>query len=288
MRNEWEVRRELQLIIETEKKVEDRVKSALQPVHSLPDSITQSVEITKDYLNGAIRSLTKQLVNDFKNQRVLLLGLMDGAGFFADQLMRAIEEENEGKSIEEQFDIEYVTMRTSSYHGTESGQLKLDSFKEEVGERVVVVLDDILDTGKTLAGVIECLKNKGASKVYTMVLFDKVIEGRTAQADYHGVRVTGEHFYVGAGMDYLTPRFRRLPALYAVDRSTLATEEEEAILSKKGALNLELETIIKAGKGTARQASTAGYSVWNIFSCCFRNGATKDSDQEISAPTATH
>lgn len=258
MRDIWEVRGELQQVLLTERAAEDRVMAALQPVFSVPDLETgQSFEITAEYLQHQITLLATRLMRDMQAKRVLLLGLMDGAGFFADALLRAIALENQARDPQNQFITEYATLRTSSYAQTESGELKIDSLKEEVGERVVVVLDDILDTGKTLAGVMDYLYSKGASEVYSMVLFDKQIPQREFSATYCGIRISGDYFYVGAGMDYLTPRFRQLPHLKAVDRNTLLTEAEEAIVSRKHALNLELESIIAANQ----KASLGAYGL---------------------------
>ncbi len=250
MLNILEVNAKLDQVLATENAAEERVEASLQPVFTLPDPESGHVfEITPNYLQQQIGLLANQLIRDMQGKRVLLLGLMDGVRFFAGELLRAIKLENQSKNPQDQFKIEYTTVRTSSYEQTKSGNLTIDSLKVKVGRRIVVVLDDILDTGNTLAGVIKSLESKGAKEVYTMVLFDKVIEGRNLRnADYCGVRVSPDHFYVGAGMDYLTDYLRELPTLYAVDHSTLLTEEEKAIVSQKHALNTELEKIIAAAQ----------------------------------------
>jgi hypoxanthine phosphoribosyltransferase len=87
-----------------------------------------------------------------------------------------------------------------------------------IQNRVVVVIDDILDGGLTLAAILEYCREHGASEVYSAVLVDKhhVREnGGTEKADFTGLRVD-DHYIFGYGMDY-NEYLRNAPGIFVVD-----------------------------------------------------------------------
>ena len=88
-----------------------------------------------------------------------------------------------------------------------------------VRHRTVVVIDDILDEGYTLAAIQQALRTAGAAQVRTAVLADKQHDRRCAQAraDWGGVTVPDRYVF-GCGMD-LYGYYRQLPAIYAVAES---------------------------------------------------------------------
>jgi hypoxanthine phosphoribosyltransferase len=84
-----------------------------------------------------------------------------------------------------------------------------------VSGRAVLVLDDILDEGKTLAAVREKLIAAGAREVYLAVLADKDIgRAKPVSADFVGVRLPDRYAF-GCGMD-VSGLWRNLPAIYAL------------------------------------------------------------------------
>jgi hypoxanthine phosphoribosyltransferase len=82
--------------------------------------------------------------------------------------------------------------------------------------RTVLLMDDILDEGVTLAELIQFCKDEGAEQVYTAVLVDKVHDRKATgvTADFVGLRVE-DRFLFGCGMD-IAGYWRNLPALYAM------------------------------------------------------------------------
>lgn len=103
-------------------------------------------------------------------------------------------------------------MDVSSYSGTSStGSVKIiHDLRSSVVGKDIIVVDDILDTGKTLYEIKTLLKERGAKSVKLCVLLDKP-EGRKVdiEADYVGDLVPNE-FVVGYGLDY-NERYRNLP-----------------------------------------------------------------------------
>lgn len=133
----------------------------------------------------------------------ILLALMDGAFMFAADLARAIHRP----------DLELRFVRASSYRdGTvSSGEPALEPLPELHGRRVVLV-DDILDTGLTLARARRAALAACASDVLTCVLLDKPARrapAGLAAADLVGFTVP-DRFVVGYGLDH-GGRFRQLP-----------------------------------------------------------------------------
>lgn len=86
-----------------------------------------------------------------------------------------------------------------------------------LANRTVLVVDDILDGGLTLAAIIAALKEQGAQEIYSAVLVDKRhtrVEGGLAKADFSGLEVD-DHFIFGFGMDY-EGYFRNAPGIFVV------------------------------------------------------------------------
>ena len=109
----------------------------------------------------------------------------------------------------------------SNYPGTtikaQGPELVCDLQTDITGKDVLIV-DDILDTGQTLARVVDLLKSRGPGSIRTCVLLEKQIPGRRAlEADFVGFRVPDE-FVVGYGLDY-DNLFRNVPAIAVLDRT---------------------------------------------------------------------
>lgn len=135
---------------------------------------------------------------------LLVVVILKGSFVFAADLIRALE--RAGVSPQ----VDFITL--ASYgEGTESrGRVNLvHDLSENVAGRRLLLVDDILDSGRTLAVARDTLRERGAEEVKTCVLLDKDEARRVAiEADYVGFRI-GNHFVVGYGLD-LAHRFRGL------------------------------------------------------------------------------
>lgn len=142
---------------------------------------------------------------------LLVIAILKGSFVFAADLLRALY--SAGLSPEVEF------MSLSSYGaGTESsGQVSvLRDVDTEVAGRTVVLIDDILESGRTLAFAKDLLAARGAASVYTCVLLDK--KGRRAaniEADFVGFDCP-DLFVVGYGMD-VAHAFRELPFVGVIE-----------------------------------------------------------------------
>lgn len=116
------------------------------------------------------------------------------------------------------FPLEVDYCHATRYRGaTSGGELTwLVRPTLELAGRDVLIIDDILDEGHTLAQIIGACKEQGASAVYTATLLNKRHDRRfnALQADFIGLEVDDRYVF-GAGMDY-KGWFRNLPGIYAV------------------------------------------------------------------------
>jgi hypoxanthine phosphoribosyltransferase len=113
------------------------------------------------------------------------------------------------------FQIDYL--HATRYRGaTEGGELTwLVEADSDLKGRVVLLVDDILDEGHTLASIVQSCKDAGAAEVYSAVLLEKM-HGRdkTVSATFCGLQVENRYVF-GFGMDY-KEYWRNLPGIYAV------------------------------------------------------------------------
>ncbi len=162
----------------------------------------ERVLIDEAVIEKRLDSMAMEIERDFPPGPILVIILLKGALVFAADLLRRIPRE---LSIE--------CLNVASYHGglESSGQVDfLDRHFPEVNGKHVLLLDDILDTGRTLAAVAIRLKEEGAAAVHTGVLLAKDKQrAEEVEANYIGFQINDE-FVVGYGLDY-KGKYRNLP-----------------------------------------------------------------------------
>jgi len=158
------------------------------------------VLLSQTKIRARVRELGASVTAHYRGQRPLFLGVMNGALFFLTDLLRYVE-----------LDTEISCVRLASYVGKESsGKLRgLEAMGESFTGRRVLIVDDILDTGFTLAELIKRLHELGAAEVKVCVLLQKQRHrDLPVQADWIGFKIADE-FVVGYGLDY-NGRYRGL------------------------------------------------------------------------------
>lgn len=138
-------------------------------------------------------------------RHLLVIAILKGSFIFAADLLRALH--TEGVRPE----VDFITMSSYQKSKVSSGQVSvLRDVDMNVEGRDVLIIDDILESGRTLAYAKDLISARGARRVATCVLVEKDVE-RAAQieADFKAFRCA-DVFLVGYGMD-LAYRFRELP-----------------------------------------------------------------------------
>lgn len=149
--------------------------------------------------------IASQIDKDYsdRTKKLLLIGILKGSVVFMADLMKKIK-----RSVEIDF------MKVSSYgSGTQTtGKINilLDLHRSDLSELDIVVVEDIIDSGRTLSYLIEYLKLNGARSVKTCTLLDKPSRRQVEFVpDYCGAEIPDE-FVVGYGLDY-AELYRTLP-----------------------------------------------------------------------------
>lgn len=162
----------------------------------------ERILIDEKVIEKRLDVMAEEILEQFTGDPLVAIVLLKGAMVFAADLLRRIPR---------MLEIECVNV--ASYHGGTSSSGTVDFLDRKlppVAGRDVLVLDDILDTGRTLAAVTERLRLEGARTVQTAVLLAKdKVRAVEVEADYVGF-VIGDEFVVGYGLDY-QGRFRNLP-----------------------------------------------------------------------------
>jgi len=159
------------------------------------------VLITQEQIDRRVRQLARQIERDYRDCDLAIVALLTGTVMFLADLIRHL-------SLPLRLDF----MGVSSYReGTESRELVFTKeLKLEVRGRDVLVVDDILDTGKTLLRVTEKLRALKPRNLRACVLLDKKARRvENIEADYVGFSIP-DLFVVGYGLDY-AERYRNLP-----------------------------------------------------------------------------
>lgn len=164
--------------------------------------------ISEDDIRRRVEDLGRQIADDYDGRPLTVVGILTGSLVLLADLIRQIK-----------IPLRVGLLQASSYKGatTVSGQLILnDSFRPDVNGRDVLLIDDILDTGQTLARLVEQVRGLGASTVRTAVLLRK--QGRQTVAfepDYVGFSIP-DAFVIGYGLDF-DDDYRHLPYIGVLD-----------------------------------------------------------------------
>lgn len=176
----------------------------LHPTASIPSRWLDDVErilISEEEIAWRVRAMARDIERDFRGRETVVVALLNGTVMFLGDLIRNLS-----------FPLRLDFIGVSSYGaGTESGQLVFTKeLRLDVRGRDVLLVDDILDTGKTMNRVLAKLRALKPRRVRTCVLLDKP-ERRIekARADYVGFPIPNV-FVVGYGLDY-SEKYRNLP-----------------------------------------------------------------------------
>ncbi len=173
-----------------------------------PSEYLQNAELihSQDAVNLAITAIATQLNLAYANEPPMVLCVMGGAVYFTGQLLSQLT-----------FALELDYVQATRYHGnTEGTQLKWVVMpKENINNRNVLILDDILDEGLTLKAVADQCILQGAKEVKVAVLAEKLLnKPKPISANYVGLLLPNRYVF-GCGMD-ICGWWRNLPAIYAL------------------------------------------------------------------------
>lgn len=163
--------------------------------------------ITKSRIARRVREMGAAITADLAGKELVLLPVLKGAAIFAADLARCIE-----------LPLTFEFVRARSYTGTQSsGRVEFSLMPgPELAGKWVLVVEDILDTGRTMAALRACLDKQHVEGVSLCGFLDKPSRREVlSQADYVGFTID-DHFVVGYGLDY-QEHYRHLPEVYILE-----------------------------------------------------------------------
>lgn len=168
----------------------------------------ESILIDAEELDSIVRRIASEIDADYahidgRKNHLLLLGVLKGSVVFMGDLM---------KHIKTPAEIDF--MKVSSYgQAAKSGgsvNIILDLFRRDLPQTDILIIEDIIDSGRTLAYLADYLRLKGARSVRSVTLLDKPDRRETDfEPDYKG-KIIPDEFVVGYGLDY-AEKYRTLP-----------------------------------------------------------------------------
>src|SRR4029434_833531 len=178
-----------------------RLAGPRTPVPPRWRSEIERIVITDEMLAKRIRAMASEIQRDYREKEMVVVSLLNGTVMFLADLIRHL-------SLPLRLDF----IGVSSYGaGTESGELVFTKqLRLDVRGRDVLIVDDILDTGRTLKRVLGVLRQHQPRRIKVCVLLEKKAR-RTekVRADYIGFQIP-DLFVVGYGLDY-AECYRNLP-----------------------------------------------------------------------------
>ena len=158
-------------------------------------------------VEAAFDTLATEIQAKLRNENPIVIGVLNGGLIPTSELVTRLD-----------FPLELDYLHATRYqNGTRGGELNwIARPSQPLRDRTVLIVDDILDEGHTLAAILQYCREQGARAVYSAVLVDKVHARRASnlQADFTGLKIEDRYVF-GYGMDY-HGYHRNLKAIYAV------------------------------------------------------------------------
>ena len=161
--------------------------------------------LTRHDLDASVRKVAEMLNKDYEGKRVILVCVLKGGFMFCADLMRQLK-----------FDTEVEFVRLSSYGKARTSTGTVTIVKDiaiDVKDKHLLIVEEIIDSGRTLKFLYERLKSAGAASVEIVSLLDKKSKRITEVPVKYVGREIDDQFLVGYGLD-LEEKCRNLPDIY--------------------------------------------------------------------------
>ncbi|MCB1106889.1 MAG: hypoxanthine phosphoribosyltransferase [Chlamydiia bacterium] len=181
----------------------------IQKKQPLGNELQLQLLISSEEIEKRLERVARDLEKRYENEEVTIVMIMKGSFVLIADLIRLLHLPSR---------LEYVQVSSYGERGIVKGTQEITGLDRiDVSGRHVLIIDDIFDTGETLAEIAEKIKAKGVSSLSSLVLLSKKVRRST---DYHPDITLFEiedRFVVGYGLDY-KEYYRGLPDIYAIER----------------------------------------------------------------------
>ena len=160
------------------------------------------VLVSEAELKERVAQMGEELYERFQGKKPLFLGVLKGSFVFMTDLVRACQLQS---------DVEFIAVSSYQNATVSSGRVKINhDLQQDITGRNLIIVEDILDSGNTLAFLKQYFLTKGAASITIVTLLDKPARRTKAiTADLSGFTVPDE-FVVGYGLDY-AQMYRNIP-----------------------------------------------------------------------------
>lgn len=166
------------------------------------------VLISQEELQSKIEEMARKITKDYEGKELILICILKGSVYFTVDL---------SKKIDNKLKLEFVQVSSYGKDTISSGQINMRlDLKESIEGKDVLVIEDIIDTGRTLKYLMEYFKGKNPNSIKLCTLLDKP-ERRLfdVNVDYVGFKIP-DKFVVGYGLDY-NEDYRNLPYIAYIE-----------------------------------------------------------------------
>ena len=168
------------------------------------------VLLSEEEVDSRIKAIGEEISRDYAGKPVHLVCVLKGGSFFLCEL---------AKRITVPVSLDFMSVSSYGSDTKSSGVVKIvKDLDESIRDKDVIVVEDIVDSGRTLSYLMEMLRDRGPASMRLCTLLDKperrVID---VKVDYTGFQIPDE-FVVGYGLDY-DQRYRNLPYIGVVELS---------------------------------------------------------------------
>jgi len=171
---------------------------------------TDEILIDRKTIAQRVDGIVDDIARDIEGNNLVVVGILKGSFMFLADLMRSFHRHEIHPRID------FLTLSSYGSGTASSGQVEVvHDIREDLSEYDVLLVDDILDSGRTLAFTKKLMAGRGAKSVRSCVLLDKKVQRAVEfEADYVGFPID-DHFVVGYGLDY-DNLYRELPHIAKV------------------------------------------------------------------------
>ena len=167
------------------------------------DEHIEKVLVSEEELDATVSRIAAEIDRDYADKNLLLLCILKGSVVFCGDLMKRL-------SIPCEIDCMKVSSYGAGTTSTKKINILLDLHRNDLSEKDILIVEDIIDSGRTLSYLTDYLRINGARSVKTVSLLDKPSRREVDfTPDYRGMIVPDE-FVVGYGLDY-AEKYRTLP-----------------------------------------------------------------------------
>ena len=167
-----------------------------------------SVLYSTEELHAAVRALGERITQDYQGKAPLMICILKGASLFFTDLIR---------EIDLPLEIEFMAISSYGARTVSSGEVRLiKDLDRPIENRDVMIVEDIVDSGKTLSYLMRLLNSRGAKSIRLVSLLDKPSRRVVPlTVDYSCFQIP-DAFVVGYGLDY-DEKYRNLPVVGVLD-----------------------------------------------------------------------